>query len=149
MATKKGKSQSALGTNPLSQGIFSKTVESPEPNDATNTTHEAETTVSTVREKQELSSARDGIKNKESRFLTNAEKEKVNLRLTVELNDWLDDLLKRGKRQHGHKIAKEIWVQAALEFFKALPIDWLQIDSEESLQTTLLMLESRIKNQDN
>lgn len=149
MATKKGKSHSALGTNPLSQGIFSKTVELPESDDTLNTTHEAEIVMSTVEEKQELSSARGKIKDQESRFLTNTEKEKVNLRLTVELNDWLDDLLKRGKRQHGHKIAKEVWVQAALEFFKALPVDWLQIDSEESLQTTLLRLESRIKNQDN
>ncbi len=84
--------------------------------------------------------------NLDSRILNQEQKEKVNLRLSVELNDWLDDLLKKGKRQHGHKIAKEVWVQAALEFFRALPVDWQEIGSEESLRAALLMLESRIKN---
>jgi hypothetical protein len=28
----------------------------------------------------------------------------VNLRLPIELNDWLNDLLKKGKRKHGAKV---------------------------------------------
>ena len=113
--------RSALGNNPLAQGIFSKT----EP------------------EKESL------IKNQESSFLINGEKEKINLRLSLELNDWLDNLLKQGKRKHGQKIAKEVWVQAALELFRAMPINWEEIQTEEELRSTLLKLESRIKFQDN
>ena len=144
MAANKAKPKVALGNNPLSQGIFSKTVESSVSSRDTDETVEVASIVETGNQEPRLQPADSN--NQESRFLSNEQKEKVNLRLSVELNDWLDDLLKKGKRQHGHKIAKEIWVQAALELFRALPVDWHEIDSEESLRTTLLILESRIKN---
>ena len=143
MAANKAKPKVALGNNPLSQGIFSKTVESAVSAD-TDETVEVASIVETESQEPKLPPA--SANNLESRFLNEEQKEKVNLRLSVELNDWLDDLLKKGKRQHGHKIAKEVWVQAALEFFRALPVDWQEIDSEESLRAALLMLESRIKN---
>ena len=144
MAANKAKPKVALGNNPLSQGIFRKTVESTV---STNTdeTVEVASIVETGNQEPRLQPASSN--KQESRFLIDEQKEKVNLRLSVELNDWLDDLLKKGKRQHGHKIAKEVWVQAALEFFRALPVDWQEIDSEESLRATLLRLESRIKNE--
>ena len=145
MAANKAKPKVALGNNPLSQGIFSKTVESTVSSTDTDETVEVASIVETASQEPRLQPADSN--NQESRFLSNEQKEKVNLRLSVELNDWLDDLLKKGKRQHGHKIAKEIWVQAALELFRALPVDWHEIDSEESLRATLLMLESRIKNE--
>jgi hypothetical protein len=119
--------RSALGNNPLAQGIFSKT------------------------ETEEVSSNKNQdslIKIQDSRFLEEGEKEKLNLRLPLELNDWLDELLKQGKRKHGQKIAKEVWVQAALELFRAMPIDWMEIQTEEELRSILLNLESRIKNQE-
>ena len=72
--------------------------------------------------------------------------ERVNLRLSVEINDWLDTLLKQGKRAHGRKIPKETWVQAALEFFRALPVDWQTIDSEESLRQVLIDLKTKLDN---
>ncbi len=144
MAANKTKPKVALGNNPLSQGIFSKTVESNVSPADTDEPVEVASIVETESKEPKLQLA--SVDNQESRFLNNEQKEKVNLRLSVELNDWLDDLLKKGKRQHGHKIAKEVWVQAALEFFRALPVDWQEIDSEESLRATLLMLESRIKN---
>jgi hypothetical protein len=72
----------------------------------------------------------------------------VNLRLPIELNDWLNELLKVGKRRHGSKVPKEVWVQAALELFKAMPVNWEEIDSFESLRETLFFIESRIKNLD-
>ncbi len=144
MAANKAKPKVALGNNPLSQGIFSKTVESTVFSTDTDETVEVAPIVETGNQELKLQPADSN--NQESRFLIDEQKEKVNLRLSVELNDWLDDLLKKGKRQHGHKIAKEIWVQAALELFRALPVDWHEIDSEESLRATLLMLESRIKN---
>ncbi len=73
-------------------------------------------------------------------------REKVNLRLPQNLNDWLDDLIKIGKRKHGRKIPKEIWVQTALEFFRSLPLPWEKISSPEDLQEHLKNLEKRIKN---
>jgi hypothetical protein len=72
----------------------------------------------------------------------------VNLRLPIELNDWLNDLLKKGKRKHGAKIPKEIWVQAALELFQAMPVNWEEIEDEESLREILKNLESSLKNID-
>jgi hypothetical protein len=121
MAVSKSKSRSVLGDNPLTQGIFKKT--------ETGTSHQPELT-----------------KNKESRFLEKGEREAVNLRLPLELNDWLNELLKVGKRRHGTKVPKEVWVQAALELFKAMPVNWEEIDSEESLREMLKNIESRLKN---
>ncbi len=128
MAVSKSKSRSVLGDNPLSQGIFSKT--------QTGTPTQAP-----VPDNQE-----PRLENQESRFLEKGEREAVNLRLPLELNDWLNELLKVGKRRHGSKIPKEVWLQAALELFRSMPINWEKIDSEESLRETLLNLESRIKN---
>jgi hypothetical protein len=142
MAVSKSKSRSVLGDNPLSQGIFSKTqtetpTQPPEPNNQEPRIENQEPRI----ENQE-----PRIENQESRFLEKGEREAVNLRLPIELNDWLNELLKVGKRRHGSKIPKEVWVQAALELFKAMPVNWEEIDSEESLRQTLLNLESRIKN---
>ncbi len=128
MAVSKSKSRSVLGDNPLSQGIFSKTQ------------------TETPTQPPEPKNQEPRIENQESRFLEKGEREAVNLRLPIELNDWLNELLKVGKRRHGSKIPKEVWVQAALELFKAMPVNWEEIDSEESLRQTLLNLESRIKN---
>jgi hypothetical protein len=135
MAVSKSKSRSVLGDNPLSQGIFSKTqTETP--------TQPPEPKIQEPR----IENQEPRIENQESRFLEKGEREAVNLRLPIELNDWLNELLKVGKRRHGSKIPKEVWVQAALELFKAMPVNWEEIDSEESLRQTLLNLESRIKN---
>ena len=130
MAVSKSKSRSVLGDNPLSQGIFSKT--------------ETETPA----QPPEPKNKEYRVKNKESIFLEKGEREAVNLRLPIELNDWLNELLKVGKRRHGSKVPKEVWVQAALELFKAMPVNWEEIDSFESLRETLFFLESRIKNLD-
>jgi hypothetical protein len=136
MAANNSKGRSALGGNPLSQGIFNKTepIESPE-----SSVEIQESTVNTL---EPL------INTQESRFLNKEDRESVNLRLPIELNDWLNDLLKKGKRKHGSKIPKEVWVQAALELFRSMPLDWEQIDTEENLHSALLNLESRINNLD-
>jgi hypothetical protein len=121
MAVNKSKSRSVLGDNPLAKGVFNKTELETQPREET-------------------------INNQESRFLIKGDREAVNLRLPIELNDWLNELLKKGKRQHGAKVPKEVWVQAALELFKAMPVNWEEIDSEESLREALFNLENRIKN---
>ncbi|UJB73458.1 hypothetical protein HRE53_33135 (plasmid) [Acaryochloris sp. 'Moss Beach'] len=134
MAIQKSK-RSALGNNPLSQGIFTKT-----------TNVETAKSNNTATAKPQANKLRK--KNQDSRFLIEERQEKVNLRLTVRTNDWLDELLKQGRRKHGHKIPKEVWVQAALELLQAMPIEWENVSSEEHLRDTLLNLESRIKNQE-
>lgn len=134
MAIPKSK-RSALGNNPLTQGIFTKT-----------TNVETAKSNNTATSKPQANKSRK--KNQESRFLIEERQEKVNLRLTVRTNDWLDELLKQGRRKHGHKIPKEVWVQAALELLQAMPIEWETVSSEEHLRDTLINLESRIKNLD-
>ena len=144
MAANNSKGRSALGGNPLSKGIFSKTEEiEPQPAELT------EIPTSLVEIQESTIEIQESIVNiQESRFLNKGERESVNLRLPIELNDWLNDLLKKGKRKHGSKIPKEVWMQAALELFRSMPMDWEEIDTEENLHSALLNLESRINNLD-
>ena len=172
MAANNSKGRSALGGNPLSKGIFSKTeeiesmTEEIEPQPAqqieilTSLVEIQESIVNTqeslIKIKEPLINIQESlikikeplINIQESRFLNKGERESVNLRLPIELNDWLNDLLKKGKRKHGSKIPKEVWVQAAIELFRSMPMDWEEIDTEENLHSTLLNLESRINNLD-
>ena len=141
MATRKS---SALGNNPLSQGIFTKTESSSSVSTQVTTTEKSEASKVNQEKKSKVSRK----KNQESRFLKSVREEKVNLRLSIKINDWLDGLLKKGKRNHGQKIPKEVWVQAALELFQSMPVNWEEIDSEERLAEELKNLESRIKNQE-
>lgn len=83
------------------------------------------------------------IKKKLTDFLADEDKEKVNLRLPLELVDWLDEIVKQGKRNHGQKIAKELWLQAALELLRSAPVAWEEIDSIEKLKETLQSLSFR------
>lgn len=131
MAVSKKKARSALGNVPFNKGIFSKT--------------ELETS---EKKNQESDNQESRLNNKESFFLNESEKEKVNFRIPIDLNDWLDDLVKQGKRRHGSKIPKEIWVQAALELFKNLPVNWEEIESTEDLRAKLIFIESSFKSQD-
>lgn len=138
MTVSKKKPRSVLGDNPLSQGIFSRTETVSTPTPVTAESSKAE----------EIENQDSRINIQESRFLKKGEREAVNLRLPIELNDWLNDLLKNGKRKHGSKIPKEIWVQAALELFHVMPVDWQSIKDEEQLQSILKNLESTLKNLD-
>lgn len=122
----------ALGANPLSQSIFAKTAP-PE-------------TSASAPAPQGLPA--EAGKIAEPVFLNpeNKDREAVTLRLPTNLNDWLDELLKSGKRKHGRKIPKEIWAQAALELLRAAPIDWATVASEEDLTAALQKLHSSFKN---
>ncbi|OUL23058.1 hypothetical protein BV378_24600 [Nostoc sp. RF31YmG] len=142
-------SRSALGENPLSQSIFSKTeVETQPPVEVGNIQDSIINNQDSTTKNQETAANNldSTINHQDSRFLNKGEREAVNLRLPLELNDWLNDLLKKGKRQHGAKIPKEVWVQAALELFRAMPVTWSEVDSEESLRSILVDIESRLKN---
>jgi hypothetical protein len=126
----------SLGNNPLSiselpKSIFTKTEE----------------TVAKTENIQESIINNIAIgKAQEFEFIGDREKERLNLRLPIDLNDWLDGLVKKGKRNHGRKIPKEVLMQAALEFFQRLPIEWENIKDIEELRSTLKNIESRINN---
>ena len=144
MAMKKSK---GLGSNPLSSGIFSKTdsseaEETPEVKSLESRKSEAsaEPTVNT----------QDSIvKSQDSIFLNReqAELRGTNIRLPIELIDWVDDLVKQGSRdKNKSRIPKEVWFQAALELFQSMPVDWDNISDEDELREALKNLESRLKN---
>ena len=127
------KPNKALGENPLTKGIFQQTTPSetlpPQNQDS--------------RFKKEESRIKNQENSQDVDFLRDCDREKVNFRLPSELNDWLDDLIKTGKRKHGHKIPKEIWVQAALELMKELSVEWTEVTSIDELRTKLASIVER------
>jgi hypothetical protein len=132
MTAKTPKKKTGLGNNPLSsptgKGIFQKTAE-PEATKKPTRNQKPETVF---------------LKEDDDREL-----DKVTLRMPIELNDWLDDLLKQGKRKHGQKIPKEIWVQAAIELLRVMPVDWSEVQSIEQMREKLQFLEKGIHNPEN
>lgn len=147
MAVKKSK---GLGSNPLSSGIFSKTdsqEKSPEVEVKSQESKKQEP--SAPPQEQTVKTQESSIKSVESRFLNReqAELKGTNVRLPIELIDWVDDLVKQGSRdKNKSRIPKEVWFQAALELFQAMPVDWDTISDEDELREILNSLESRIKN---
>ena len=148
------KRKSGLGNNPLAsvptaKGIFEKTesrIQSPENGIDSNITQGEPEDLTMA----SLQSMEPVNQNPESGFLqTDRELDKVTLRIPIELNDWLDSLLKQGKRKHGQKIPKEIWFQAALELLKSMPVDWSEIQSIEQMREKLHYLENGIQNMEN
>lgn len=142
------KKKSGLGTNPLavetsSKGIFQKTEEIPE-----NGNQENYRTIESLAHTTSHT-AKSNPMTKMEFLAEDQDLDKVTLRISIELNDWLDDLLKQGKRNHGQKIAKEVWVQAALELFKAMPVDWTEIQSVEQMRERLNFLESSFQKPEN
>jgi hypothetical protein len=131
MTAKTPKKKTSLGNNPIStptgKGIFQKTAE-PEA------------------KKRATRSKKPGtvfLKEDDDREL-----DKVTLRMPIELNDWLDDLLKQGKRKHGQKIPKEVWVQAAIELFRVMPVDWSEVESIDQMREKLIFLENGLNKPD-
>lgn len=127
------KSKKALGENPLSKGIFTQTEQE-------KVKESAESKVDDISRKKNQESRIKNLENlhpSSEPLLNDSQKEKVNLRLPTELNDWLDDLIKAGKRRNGQKIPKEIWMQAALELLRASLDNPDEISSIEELREAL------------
>ena len=167
MAVKKSK---GLGSNPLSSGIFSKTdspeeqpeaelkslesrVESQEfsrknKESRVKSQESRELEPSTESQESRVKGVESKVESQESRFLNReqAELKGTNVRLPIELIDWVDDLVKQGSRdKNKSRIPKEVWFQAALELFQAMPVDWDDISDEDELKDKLKSLESRLK----
>lgn len=66
--------------------------------------------------------------------------DQVNVRLPVDLNDWLNNAVRTTKRLHGSKIPKEIIIEAAIKALKikAQDTDWSNIKTKEDLLDLLL-----------
>jgi|GEM_PF-4035379 len=63
--------------------------------------------------------------------------DQVNVRLPSSLNDWLNDSVRKSKRVRGTKVPKEMIIEVALEYFRALEIDWGKIESKRDLLDAL------------
>ena len=146
---KSGLCNNPLASAPTAKGIFEKTesrIQSPENGMDPNITQGEPDTLTMV-SSQNMETVNQ---NPENGFLqTDRELDKVTLRIPIELNDWLDSLLKQGKRKHGQKIPKEIWFQAALELLKSMPVDWSEIQSIDQMREKLHYLENGIQNMEN
>jgi hypothetical protein len=139
------KKKSALGKNPLHQGIFTQTEESIAKNQESRIKNQE----SIVNKKESFMKKEESIAlNQDISFLNDDQKEKVNLVLPIALNDWLDDLMKKGKRTYGHKIPKAVWMQAALELFRSMPVDWAEVESIDQLREELKNLHSIFKKEE-
>lgn len=131
--------QSGLGGNPLAQGLFSRTTMSQPPAPVPDQPQPRNSS------SQSLESI---SQNLDSRFLSkieNSAKESIGLQLTLEVNDWLDELVKVGRRKHGKKIPKQTWIQAGVELLKAMPIDWTEIEDLEALRSQLAEIVSNLE----
>ncbi|MBD2652010.1 hypothetical protein H6G45_00590 [Synechocystis sp. FACHB-383] len=144
------KRKSGLGNNPLAsaptaKGIFHKTEtgnQNPENETISSIAQIQPDTLQTIPPK----TPETGNQNPENGFLqASRELDKITLRIPIELNDWLDSLLKQGKRKHGQKIPKEIWVQAALELLRSMPVDWAEVQDLEQMREKLKILENGIQ----
>ncbi len=132
----------SLGQNPLASGIFSKTIESSVENLESNVKSLDSRTRSSEASDTSLASI-----NQESGFLIRSQSSLMacNVRLPETLIDWLDNLVKSSSRDRQRaRIPKEVWVQAALEYFKALPLDWNNIKDENDLRKKLEDLSKKV-----
>ncbi|MGB5635568.1 MAG: hypothetical protein WBM44_05920 [Waterburya sp.] len=135
------KPKGALGENPLSKSIFTPTT-----SEGSKSTEDApKAKKSRIKKEESRKKNQESSKVAQSSFLDDSDKEKVNLRLSTDMNDWLDDLVKQGKRKHGQKIPKEIWTQAALELMRALNDDWSEISSVDDLRSQIELLVSQLR----
>lgn len=142
MSSKQSASKrSGMGGNPLSQGLFSRT-------DAdTESKAPVIDKIEEPRPKQEKQEPKSKVANLESRkkkienrFLADIEdgpKESIGLQVTAEVNDWLDEVVKVGRRKHGRKIPKQVWIQAGVELLRAMPVEWDEIGDLDELRAKL------------
>ena len=140
--------RSGMGGNPLSQSLFSRT-----------DTESATSAVEVIPEepKQEKKQAPSKAKKLESknkkienRFLEDMEtssKESIGLQVTTEINDWLDGVVKAGRRKHGKKIPKQVWIQAGVELLRSMPVEWTEISDLDELRRVLDSLSKAAKEQ--
>jgi hypothetical protein len=152
---------SRLGANPLTSSIFSKT--SPEelkaeeeelkkfeplkevetgkqnPENGTPKQEDLKQKVEPVIQQAESGNQKEYSVEKIHSFASSeVVYDKVTVRLPLELNDWLDEMVRKTKRSNGSKIKKEVFIQIALEALKEKEIDWTSIKDEHDLKRVLV-----------
>ncbi len=153
MSKQSNPKQSGLGGNPLTQGLFSRTAieeqPAPVPKKPKKVDSNSQSLESSSQKVESNSQTIESIsKNLDSRFLVdieNSSKESIGLQLTLEVNDWLDGLVKVGRRKHGKKIPKQTWIQAGVELLKAMPIDWTEMEDLDTLRSQLSEIVSSLE----
>ena len=135
--------KSPLGVDPLSQGIFTKTV----PEKRLEPVSKPKTQAKFTSKAPETTPKKPApAKQKpEYGFLQDAEREKITLQIPVELNEWLDRLVRKSKRTFGHKVPKQIWIQAGIELLRVSSIRLEAVDSEETLRAELQKVVANMK----
>ena len=63
--------------------------------------------------------------------------DQVNVRIPADLNDWLNEIVRFTKREHGTKIPKEILMEVAVEFLKSKNLNWSEIKTKEDISKQL------------
>ena len=63
--------------------------------------------------------------------------DQVNVRISPDLNDWLNDKVRQTKRIHGSKLPKELILETLLEFLKCQNLDWTKIKNPSDLFAVL------------
>ncbi|MBD2115198.1 MULTISPECIES: hypothetical protein [Cyanophyceae] len=66
-----------------------------------------------------------------------SDKESIGLQVTRDINDWLDEVVKEGRRKHGKKLKKQVIIQAGIELLRAMPVDWTDIGDLDELRAKL------------
>ncbi|MBD1877126.1 hypothetical protein H6F75_26955 [Nodosilinea sp. FACHB-131] len=66
-----------------------------------------------------------------------SDKESIGLQVTRDINDWLDEVVKEGRRKHGKKLKKQVIIQAGIELLRAMPVDWTDIGDIDELRAKL------------
>lgn len=128
MSDKASHKRSGLGGNPLSQSLFSPTVNNSEPKEVSTPQVEQETKPLPTSEKKKTTFLHN---------IENADKEAIGLQVTTDINDWLDKLVKSSRRKHGRKVPKQVWIQAGVELLRALPVDWSRVEDIDDLRKKL------------
>ncbi|NEP00347.1 MAG: hypothetical protein F6K58_17040 [Symploca sp. SIO2E9] len=121
--------RTGLGESPLSGGLFQKTELGTNPGEK-------------IQPKAQSKNVDSTLQNIESTFLRDVEdsgirKEPTGSRITYEISDWVNNLVSEGRRKNGHKIPKEVWVQAGLELLRAMPVEWSDVEDLEALRDKL------------
>jgi hypothetical protein len=138
-----------MGGNPLAKSLFSKTDADTEAEVEQQPAAAPVPVVEKAVQKKErggekppakVTNLESRKKKIENRFLANIEdspKESIGLQVTAEVNDWLDEVVKVGRRKHGRKIPKQVWIQAGVELLRAMPVEWDEIGDLDELRGKL------------
>ena len=144
-----------MGRNPLSQGLFSRT-DAPPADKASVTEQKNQEpqfkakglfsrTDAPPADKAPVTEQKN--QNPGSSFLPDIEdapKESIGLQVTADINGWLDTVVKVGRRKHGRKIPKQVWIQAGVELLRAMPVKWDEIRDLDELRDKLDDLSRRV-----